>query len=193
MPPRTALHLLARRLGPAAALICVAGPAAADGLRCGNQLIGAGDRMYEVREACGEPDVRVVLHSVYTLEYGPLPQREEWQYNFGPQELMRFLRFRNSRLTNVVTGPHGFSKPAENCDPARLTKGISQLELLARCGEPALIERRVAEHSYRLGPTGPYFPVGTPVEDWIYRFGANRFDRIVTVIDGQVIQIETNS
>lgn len=162
---------------------------AADSLRCGGHLVETGDPMFLVRDLCGEPDIAVELSSVYTDRFGYLPYDEEWQYNFGPQKLMRFLRFRNGRLTSVETGPHGFIRPSEKCEPFEITEGLSILELLSRCGEPKLVERRIAEHDYRLGPTGPFFPTGTPVEDWIYDFGRNRFYRIVTVIDGKVIEV----
>lgn len=178
------------RLGIAILLTASAIPLAnADSLRCGRHLVGTGDRMFLVRELCGEPDIKVVLHSVYTARFGFLPYDEEWQYNFGPQKLMRFLRFHNGRLASVKTGPHGFINPSENCEPFEITEGLSILELLNRCGEPKLVERRIAEHEYRLEPLGPFFPAGTPVEDWIYDFGRNRFYRIVTVIDGRIINI----
>ncbi|HEX7025894.1 MAG TPA: DUF2845 domain-containing protein [Gammaproteobacteria bacterium] len=164
-------------------------PAGADSLRCGGHLVGTGERMFMVRKLCGEPDIVVVLSSAYTVDFGFLPYDEEWQYNFGPQKFMRFLRFRNGRLSSIQTGPHGFISPSGKCKPFEISEGLSILELLNRCGEPMLIERRIAEYEYRLGPAGPFFPVGTPVEDWIYDFGRNQFYRIVTVIDGKVIEI----
>lgn len=167
-------------------------PATADSMRCGRDLVGTGDRMFLVRELCGEPDIKVLLSSAYTVEFGFLPYDEEWQYNFGPQKFMRFLRFRNGRLTNIQTGPHGFITPSGKCKPFEISEGLPILELLNRCGEPMLIERRVAEYEYRLGPTGPFFPAGTPVEDWIYDFGNNQFYRIVTIIDGRVIEIASS-
>jgi hypothetical protein len=147
--------------------------------------------MFEVRLVCGEPDIKVVMQSVYSVNFGFLPYEEEWQYNFGPQRLMRFLRFRNKRLTSVFSGTHGFIRPSEYCNPFELVEGLTTLELLARCGEPVLIERRISTHSYRLGLIGPLFPAGTAVEDWVYNFGDAHFHRIVTVIDGRVVHIET--
>jgi hypothetical protein len=175
--------------------LMAAAPAAADSLRCNGRLLKTGDRMYEVRKACGEPDVRVPLYPVYTLEFGVVPLHEEWQYNFGPQRLLHFVRFQNGRLTVVHTGPYGFREVDNNtrCNPYELQQGLSTLELLARCGEPAVIERRIAQHSYRLGKAGPFYPAGTPVEDWIYDFGSKYFDRIVTVIDGRVLRVESNA
>lgn len=188
-PARPAKRI--RRTALAGALL-LASPFAygADAMRCGAHLVGPGDRMFEVRELCGEPDIKVVLVSALTLTHGLLPYEEEWQYNFGPQQLMRFVRFRNGRLTGVETGPYGFKQPAERCRPLELTEGMSTLELLARCGEPALIERRIAEHEYRVSPIGPFYPAGTALEDWIYEFTGNYFKRIATVIDGRVIRVE---
>lgn len=175
----------------AALLLCAPMSAPADNaMRCGTRLVGPGDRMFEVRELCGEPDIKVVLVSALTVNYGFLPYEEEWQYNLGPQQLMRFLRFRNGRLTSIETGPYGFERPAERCKPFELTEGMSVLELLARCGEPALVERRIAEHEYRVSPIGPFYPAGTAVEDWIYDFNNTYFKRIATVIDGRVIVVE---
>ena len=163
----------------------------ANGLRCGKRVVSLGAHQFEVRAACGEPDITVVLNSAYTIEYSFLPYEEEWQYNFGPSRLMRFVRFRNKRLSGVETGSRGFSVPSERCDPNELSEGLPLVELLGRCGAPDLVERRLAERIYTLGPPHPVFPIGTPVEDWIYEFDPSRFYRIVTVIEGKVIQIVT--
>jgi hypothetical protein len=178
-----------RRLA-AALLLCAPSPAPADNaMRCGAHLVGPGDRMFEVRELCGEPDIRVVLVSALT-HYGLFAYEEEWQYNLGPQQLMRFLRFRNGRLTGVETGPYGFRRPAGRCKPLELTEGMSTLELLSRCGEQALVERRISEQDYRVSIIGPFYPAGTLVEDWIYDFDGGYFRRIAVVIDGRVIRVE---
>jgi hypothetical protein len=178
-----------RRVAAGLLLLVSLSAAADDTLRCGAHLVGPGDRMFEVRELCGEPDIKVLLVSVLTAHY-LLPYEEEWQYNFGPQKLMRFLRFRNGELTSIETGPYGFTLPAKRCQPMELTEGMSTLELLSRCGEPALIERRISEEDYRVGVTGPFYPAGTALEDWIYDFDANYFRRIATVVDGRVIRVE---
>lgn len=50
-------------------------PARAD-LRCDRGIVRQGDRMAEVSLACGEPDVKVVLHSVLTAQAGFVPVEE---------------------------------------------------------------------------------------------------------------------
>lgn len=178
--------------GAALLLVLLASPVQAQSLRCGNRLVTHGDRMFEVRMLCGEPDIKVLIQSALSANFEVLPYEEEWQYNFGPQKLMQYLRFRNNRLIGVFSGSHGFARPNERCQPFELREGLSTLELLARCGEPTVVERRISTHAYRLGPTGPLFPAGIAVDDWIYDFGGGRFHRIVTVIDGRVVRIENS-
>lgn len=84
-------------------ILCLTATAAnASTLRCGSQLIGVGDRMFEVQRKCGEPVARDVLG--YTL--GPYERREavieEWVY--GPNNgAYHYLRFEANRLTSIST------------------------------------------------------------------------------------------
>jgi len=160
------------------------------GFRCDGGLVKRGDRQFEVRDACGEPTVVVPLHTAYTIQHGQVPISEEWQYNFGPNRLMRFLRFRDGRLVQVRTGKHGFRTPSSNCRPQHIEKGMTQMELEAHCGEPRSMELRITNQRYRVDRLGQVYRAGTPAEDWIYDFGSNRFVRIVTLINGRVVNIE---
>ena len=163
------------------------------GFRCDGKIVKRGDRMFEVRELCGEPDVVVPLHSVYTIRYGHVPTREEWQYNLGPHRLMRFLRFQDGRLTRVRTGRHGFRPGNGACSPGQIESGITQMELLSKCGKPREKELRITGVHYRTERDGRVYRAGMPAEDWIYDFGPRRFIRIVTLINGRVVNIETSS
>lgn len=165
--------------------------AGAGTLRCDGSLVRTGDRKFEVREACGEPDVVVPLYSVPTAQYGPVVTREEWQYNFGPQRLVRFMRFQDGRLVQIRSGRSGFRTTEGSCSsPGALERGISELELRARCGEPEHRETIVIERSYRLENLGLVFRQGLPGEEWLYEFGSGRFPRIVTVVNGRVVDVE---
>ncbi len=169
--------------------ILPAGEAGAS-MRCDGKLVQTGDRKFEVREVCGEPDVVIPLHTVYTARYGHVPTREEWQYNFGPHRLTRFLRFQQGRLTHIKNGPHGFRTLDGNCRPGDIDRGISQLELKARCGEPREVEVIAIDRTYRIEGVGMVFQAGLPAEEWIYEFGSGRFPRIVTVVNGRVVEVE---
>ncbi|MGE5842624.1 MAG: DUF2845 domain-containing protein [Deltaproteobacteria bacterium] len=99
--------------------------------RCGTQLVGEGDSRYEVQHKCGEPDhieyweeERIQRDFGLRREYDkrsgqqywtrtPLFVKEkvrveEWTYNPGPTEFIRYLRFENGILTDISTGDKGF-------------------------------------------------------------------------------------
>lgn len=107
-------------LGAAAVLLAlpvVAG--ASDGFSCGNRVITTGMTAGEVVAACGDPaEVRVstVLRHPTVWRYGrpwvvgeaiPIPV-ETWIYNFGPQRLMRKLRFDDGELVDIDTLGYGY-------------------------------------------------------------------------------------
>lgn len=81
-------------------LSCAAGLAQADTLRCGSQLVGVGDRSFEVLQKCGEPAFRDLIG--YSL--GPYERREykieEWVY--GPDSgMLTILTFEGNRLRTI--------------------------------------------------------------------------------------------
>jgi len=99
--------------------------------RCGTELVDEGDTKYEVMHKCGEPDHiesweedRIQRDFGLRREYdnrtgqynwyrAPFLVKEkvkieEWTYNPGPTEFIRYLRFENGILTNIATGDKGF-------------------------------------------------------------------------------------
>ena len=98
-------------------------PAHADSMRCGNQVIRDGDSRAEVRTFCGEPvDVQtrtILRRPVYNLQ-GRLVYSgdglieipvETWTYNFGPNKLMRRVRFVDGIVDEVETLGYGYNDP----------------------------------------------------------------------------------
>ena len=101
----------------------LAAPAHADGMRCGGRLIRDGDARAEVRAFCGEPaDVQtrsILRRPVYNLRgrlvyYGDglveIPV-ETWTFNFGPNKLMRRVRFIDGLVDEVETLGYGYNDP----------------------------------------------------------------------------------
>jgi Protein of unknown function (DUF2845) len=105
-----------------------AGDAAAEGMRCGNRLVSKGDTTYVVRSRCGEPndatrrvetrterrrvrvpcgrgDVRCDRVQEVTIDV----VIDEWVYDFGPQQFVRYVTFLDGRLYKVDTGSYGNS------------------------------------------------------------------------------------
>lgn len=101
----------------------VALPAHADGMRCGSRLIRDGDVRAEVRAFCGEPadvQTRSILRRPTYLVGGrtvflgdgliEIPV-ETWTYNFGPNKLMRRVKFIDGVVDEVETLGYGYNDP----------------------------------------------------------------------------------
>lgn len=98
-------------------------PAHADGLRCGGRLLRDGDSRAEVRAFCGEPaDVQtrsILRRPVYNLSGRMVflgdglieVPVETWTYNFGPNKLMRRIRFVDGIVDQVETLGYGYNDP----------------------------------------------------------------------------------
>lgn len=128
LPVRRA-GLLCLVAGAAAMLI----PDPALALRCGTRLVAKGDPQAKVLRYCGEP-TSVQTRSI--VRSGPTRQRfydrdtdrltsrsdevlffrrsyvevivEEWTYNFGPNRLMRIVKFENGLVADVKQLGYGF-------------------------------------------------------------------------------------
>ncbi len=101
---------------------------AASDLRCGSRLVSIGDYRYDVLRKCGDPvnvetweEVRIrrdlLLSFPITAEQelflrSPLAKElvtiEEWEYNFGQSQFIRYLRFENGRLRRITIGDYGY-------------------------------------------------------------------------------------
>jgi hypothetical protein len=161
---------------------------ASAGLRCDGSLVSVGDRRFDVRAACGEPDLRVPVRQLLVGAHIALPYEEIWYYNFGPRRFLRELHFQSSRLVAVRTPGYGFHRNAPGgCSPRDLRRGMTLLELHARCGAPDDRELRVRWRHH--------FPAGLGhvalEEEWLYNFGPRQFYRIVTLVDGRITRVET--
>jgi hypothetical protein len=102
--------------------------AADSGFRCASgRLVDQGDRMYEVRDKCGDPDAvttriakRTVKEKVRRTQGGVTEEvseerevevlLDEWVYDLGDRRLVRYVAFENDRVIDVATGRRGSSK-----------------------------------------------------------------------------------
>lgn len=104
-------------------LLMASSATASDGMRCGSKLIIDGESRERVLALCGEPagitqssimrrpsylrNNRVVYFGDQLVE----TVVETWTYNFGPNKLMRRLRFVDGILENVDTLGYGYNPP----------------------------------------------------------------------------------
>lgn len=181
---RVLLPLLILVLAAAGLLL----PGRAEALRCNGSLVDEGDPAFEVREACGPPDY---VQPLYAHGHDHVLE-ELWYYNFGPQRLLRELRFRNGRLQRIRTPGRGFRERDRvgDCVPVDVNAGMTAYELLSRCGEPVQREaRRLLRRDHRGGVKHGYRHVW--IEDWYYPFGDQYLNRRVRLTDGRVTDIDT--
>ncbi len=90
---------------------------AAFALRCGTNLISAGDPQIRVLQYCGEPASKVVSYKEVFIKrwtitgaiaFSNTIEVDTWTYNFGPTQLMSILIFENGVLVREDTGNYGF-------------------------------------------------------------------------------------
>jgi hypothetical protein len=91
-----------------------------DTVRCGSMLVMEGDSREKARRLCGEPAdiVHTTImrrpsyerngHVIYFGDELVETRVETWTYNFGPNKLMRRLRFVDDRLESIETLGYGY-------------------------------------------------------------------------------------
>ena len=173
-------------------LLVLPAVAAANSMRCEDRVIRTGDRAWELERACGSPDVIESLRAVIAPDGGIAATRELWVYNFGPQRLIREVEVEDGRIVAIHRARHGYrSLPGGPCSPTEIRRGMSRVELLAKCGEPdyrsRLPPRAVGRDSTPGGVVGP------AREEWVYEFAPGGLPRVVMLEGGTVVRVEQGS
>jgi len=94
---------------------------------CGSKIITIRNHKYDVLRKCGEPshvevweEVRIkrdlgfrlseteMASDRWPLLVKELVTVEEWEYNFGSNRFIRYLRFENGRLIRITEGDYGY-------------------------------------------------------------------------------------
>jgi hypothetical protein len=169
--------------------------ARADSIQCDGGIVSVGDSKIDLLGKCGPPAlVDERPDKRWTSTGGrALVAVEQWTYNFGPNRFLQFVTLVDGRVTRVDRGGYGYpperlSGPPTTgrarCDPADLRVGDSKLDLLAKCGEPAVKESRLEK---RPGAGGA---VTVQVDVWTYDFGPQSFVEHATLEDGKVTRVD---
>lgn len=170
-----------------------------DTLRCGNKLVSVGDTKAEVIIKCGAPSWRddwtdEIINNVNTAdELRVSIDRERWVYNFGPNSFLQFLLFENGKLISISSGDYGFDErhpSIKPCDGDEISKGLTQYEVLQRCGEPFFKDTRQEEQLRNVDRHTKRLTINR-VDEWTYNFGPTRFLRILKFENGKLTDIET--
>ena len=179
-------------------------------IRCVGGVVSVGDATIDLLGKCGAPTLREVLAydgGVATLG----PQRgafaaavsERWTYDFGPQQFVMFVVVEGGKVFAVERGPNrGYVRPEEDprpplpralCDSSIVRTGLAKLDLLERCGDPALMEIRKENLGLGAHRGSQLLDNSAPrdVEVWTYDFGPQQLVRFAIIADGVVIRVET--
>ncbi len=159
-------------------------------LRCGSSLVGDGAWPIEVEESCGPPDYVAAYPTTTVPGFGVVQTEEHWYYNPGPQRFIRRLIFRNGKLARVDDLGYGFHvSDSPNCNISTLRHARTEYELIARCGEPT--SRRVEWQPPSIHNRTQTWQTQQPVlvQEWLYDFSSNQFRQVVTLRNGQVVDI----
>lgn len=172
--------------------------AAAGDMRCQGTLVQRGDTPDTVVAACGKPGFVDDWRQDIPNTHIGVPDIVQWYYNAGSSRLVRVLRFRRGRLTDISTAGYGFAVPGpRDCSPGEIVLGMNKYHLLTVCGQPD--DTRVL---LLLANQHPYVNTAqvqrrslTPIlrEYWLYDFGSSRLPRRLTLDSGIVVDIETRS
>jgi hypothetical protein len=183
-------------------------------MRCAGGLVSVGDATIDVLGKCGAPalrEVRAAESFVAVTTVGPTFGRaavlstERWTYDFGPQQFLMFVVVDGGRVVAMERGGYGYARnevpvtfPRATCEWTSLHVGDAKIDLLGRCGEPALAELR-KEGVVEGGP-GVFRDAAAlsraslrDVEVWTYDFGPQSFVRFVVLDAGVVVRIDTGN
>lgn len=163
-------------------------------IRCGSSLVNEGAWPIEVEESCGAPDYVAEYPTATIPGLGVVQTVEHWYYNPGPQRFIRRLIFRNGTLAHVDSLGYGFHvSDAPDCDLNTLRHARTEYELIARCGKPASRREEwqvpsTHRHSQSWQARQPVL-----VQEWLYDVSGNQFRQLVTLRNGQVVDIASRS
>ena len=204
-----AVALAALALAPAATLA-----SSETSLRCPGGIVSLGDATIDLLGKCGAPTLREVRAAdtyaavdTVATRFGltALLTSERWTYDFGPSQFLMFAIVEGGRVVAFHRGNYGYARteapvaiPRASCDTNTIKIGDAKIDLLARCGEPALVEMR-KENAVHPFPAvlrdSAFLAQGAlrDVEVWTYDFGTQSFVRFVFIDDGLVVRIETGN
>lgn len=176
-----------------AAALLAARPA--DALRCGSRVVDRGALDVQVLSRCGDPYWRTPRGEFFIRgEGGPVEQRferriEDWYYNFGPSRLVVRLRFIDGVLEAEETLGYGTPNVGGRCNATALRRGLSEGELVLRCGAPLRRRSTYADQIIRDG-FGQVRVQPRPREEWLLKRDDSRFLARVMLSDGRVESVE---
>jgi hypothetical protein len=181
-------------------------------IRCRGGIVSVGDATIDLLGKCGEPAMREGRTDLTTVAYRAEGDRvkqasavnvERWTYDFGPRAFLMFVTVEGGKVTLIERGGYGYTTPnAEpppvplrraRCEPNALHVGDAKIDVLNRCGEPTLAERRdqLRTVSHLVNGVIHERSVSVVAEVWTYDFGPQTLVRFVLLEEGVVTRIDS--
>lgn len=182
------------RMVPNLLILAVLAQSSQAAFRCGASLVNEGDWPVEVEQHCGAPDYTSTYPTATVPGLGVVQTEEHWYYNPGPQRFVKILIFRNGKFVRAETLGYGFHVSSRRgCDAGDLRHISNEYELRARCGEPASkrVEWQIPSGHNRSENWQNMKPV--LIQEWLYDFSDNQFRQIVTLRNGDVVNVDSHS
>jgi hypothetical protein len=108
----------------------------------------------------------------------------------GRIAIMRCIVALASLAALAVASPSAASESSFRCDGGIVAVGDTKLDLLGKCGEPALREDRSVVQGAITRRGAPVPVAASTIESWTYNFGPQRFIELVTLEGGKVVALE---
>lgn len=180
-------------------LLLLTTSAYAGSMRCANQIVTNGDTKADVRLKCGEP-VSQSEHQEQLRE-GIDQEREvrttfvfnDWVYNFGPDQFMQIVTFKNGRVVEIRSGSHGYAArgSVDMCrDGQLLNTGDTAAEVELKCGAPVNRETRDDTVIDKLD-TRSSLRRTIAIDEWTYNFGPKKLILNLRFENGRLVKTET--
>jgi hypothetical protein len=164
-------------------------------LRCGSRIVDRGAYDVQVQQRCGAPFWRSQRAELLVQgSGGPIETRrerriEDWYYNFGARRLMVRLRFIDGVLENEETLGYGAPSVGGRCSATAFSRGLSEGELVLRCGAPQSRRSTYADQVFR-DAYGQVLVRPALREEWVYpRDDSQQWMRVI-LVEGRIESAE---
>lgn len=167
----------------------------AHALRCGSRIVERGAYDLQVQQRCGAPFWRSERAELLVQGAGgPIESRrerriEDWYYNFGPRRLMVRLRFIDGVLESEESLGYGAPSVGGRCSAIAFTRGVSEGQLVLRCGAPQSRRSTYADQVFR-DAYGQVLVRPALREEWLYQRDDSRQLMRVILVEGRIESAE---
>ncbi|MGC4000968.1 MAG: DUF2845 domain-containing protein [Anaeromyxobacter sp.] len=170
-------------------------------ISCSGGIVQVGDGKLDLLTKCGLPALQDTRHMELSQPHVE-EAIEEWTYDFGRSKFTMSVVLQRGRVVSIARGSYGYAdSPGQRpfaprratCDAAAIRVGDRKLDLISRCGEPAVRDAWQEERAVsRIDLDGgtAYSAGSVQVERWVFDFGGRSFVAEALLENGQVVAVQ---